>query len=325
MRGRGTTFAYRLKASNFYEHLPILVEIVREGRWRTNALKPETWIRLEFSSRLRKAHKDDDYDRTGKRRPGGPRFDKRNGALISWEARPYAEFEISNEEGETLSADEDIDGRLARAEARRGDGGHQLLLADRDSLRTLRGRTWAEYRENELCEERLDKLKGDTAAFDKLVAETIRRQILLTTALNLDSDESEVMAIVELLWSVGPRVYLNFVDQLNRKRLRNAWDRLDRKREKPAFKQKSREYGKKTRREWRYQLGDLPDRRERSYRDDQGAPKKKGEPGGCDRCGALDRRLCTCEVGGKRKRQPSPQELRELIEQRGTTLPPMPS
>jgi hypothetical protein len=48
--------------------------------------------------------------------------------------------------------------------------------------------------------------------------------------LELDQDDAEVLAVITLLWVVGPRTYLNFLDETNGKRIRNAWDRFNRSR-----------------------------------------------------------------------------------------------
>lgn len=37
-------FCVEIGAEQYYEHLPILVEILREGKWRTNALHPIPWL-----------------------------------------------------------------------------------------------------------------------------------------------------------------------------------------------------------------------------------------------------------------------------------------
>ena len=37
------------------------------------------------------------------------------------------------------------------------------------------------------------------------------------------------------LWDAHPRMYLNFLDEANKRRLRNAWDRFDRRRKEPDF------------------------------------------------------------------------------------------
>ena len=267
-------FCIEIRADHLYEHLPILVEIVQEGKWRTDSLKPKVWLLQQFVNRVGKTGHNDDYDRNGRRRAGGPKFDKRNGALISCETRPYVEFEIRGDDGETLAPDEAIDGRLARAQLQTGDGYCQLL-ADRESLRSLRRRTLAESIESDHCKTLCDMLQQDKPAFDKELAETIREQRPLITNLGLDPDEAEVLALTTLLWSVGPRRYLKFVDQSDRKRLRNAWDRVDRKQKNHAFKQTLRDSAQKTRREWEYLFGDPPDRAEKYYQDDRRVPRRE--------------------------------------------------
>lgn len=75
--------------------------------------------------------------------------------------------------------------------------------------------------------------------------------------MGLDQDEAEVLAVIELLWYVGPRMYLNFLDEANKRRIRNAWDRFDRKRKKSEwatlFRQGLRVFARETRRAWRHE------------------------------------------------------------------------
>jgi hypothetical protein len=108
-------------------------------------------------------------------------------------------------------------------------------------LRFLSGRTLAERHEASRCAEIVEALNHDRLLFDKLLAKTIADQKALSRRLGLDQDEAEVLAVTSLLWDVGPRMYLNFLDETNRKRIRNAWDRFDRQRKKPQFRRTLRE------------------------------------------------------------------------------------
>src|ERR1039458_3508856 len=69
-------FCVEIKAGAFYEHLPILVEILQEGKWRTDALSVRTWLRENLARRVKRISAPEDYDPTGKRHAGGPKFDK---------------------------------------------------------------------------------------------------------------------------------------------------------------------------------------------------------------------------------------------------------
>ncbi len=109
-------FCIEINAGDYYEHLPILVEILHEGKWRTNALDVRKWLRETFVRRVKRSASGavEDYDSTGKRRPGGPKFDNRNGALTEFGTRPYAEFAVLCEDGDTVGPEEVIEGRLER-------------------------------------------------------------------------------------------------------------------------------------------------------------------------------------------------------------------
>jgi hypothetical protein len=100
-------FCIEIKAGDLYEHLPILVEIVHEGKWRTDALKPLEWLRGKLARRVERLCGPEDYgpavasvDERGRpvisrtRRPSWPKFDKRNGAVIAVGTQPYTEFEV---------------------------------------------------------------------------------------------------------------------------------------------------------------------------------------------------------------------------------------
>jgi hypothetical protein len=112
------------------------------------------------------------------------------------------------------------------------EDGHivRVMLADRESLRILGHRTRAEQCEAYRCEDLADALKNDRAVFDKALTDAITAQRGLVERMELDQDEAVVLAVIELLWSVGPRMYLNFLDGPDKRRIRNAWDRLDRRR-----------------------------------------------------------------------------------------------
>jgi hypothetical protein len=96
----------------------ILVEIMREGKWRTDAWDIKRWLRQNLARRVKRSKGLEDYDRNGKRRPGDPKFDRRNGALTKCETRPFAEFEVRDEDGHSMSPDEAIDGWLAQKDSR---------------------------------------------------------------------------------------------------------------------------------------------------------------------------------------------------------------
>jgi hypothetical protein len=228
-------FCVDIKAGDLYEHLPILVEMVQEGKWRTDALRPKEWLRAQFAGRVKrqrsKVHDrsgQDDYDLAGQRRASGPRFDKRNGALVECEARPYVESEITNGKGGTVSPEEVIDGLYARRELTRADGDRFVKPADRKSLRYLKGMTLAERRETRRCEAMVFYLRAARPVFDKALADAIAHLGQVVEQMKMDQDEAEVLAVEELLWAVGPRRYLNYLEGAHHKRIRNAWDRLDR-------------------------------------------------------------------------------------------------
>ncbi len=227
-------FVLEIGAGQLYEHLPMLVALLREGNWRS-ALNPQAWLSKAWRNQARKCGSEDDYDRTGKRRPGGPKFDKRNGALLRIAIRPYAEFEMSNTEGERLSGEEVIDAAVAMKQTLRVSNYFHVPVADRESLKFLHGRTWAEAYEGQECERALNALQQDRPAFNEALARIIRQQRPLAERVELDSDEAEVLAVITLLWAAEPRTYLNFLDETNRKRIRNAWDRLDRRRKKQEW------------------------------------------------------------------------------------------
>jgi hypothetical protein len=231
-------------AEAYYEYLPIFLEILKEGKWRTRVLHVRPWLCENLARRVRRSGALEDYDATGKRRNAGPKFDKRNGALTAYTTRPFVEFEVLSKKGDRISPDEAIDGRIARKALQTAGGqfededGHRIgsTPADRDSLRFLGTRMLAERCEASRCAQMVDALKHERQLFDKVLAKTIIAQRALARRLGLDQDEAEVVAVISLLWAVGPRMYLNFLDETNRKRIRNAWDRFDRRVKKPQFR-----------------------------------------------------------------------------------------
>lgn len=232
-------FCIEIGAQRFYEHLSILKQIVDEGLWRTDALHPLGWLRQNLARRVKASRGLEDYDdRSGKRRPSGPKFDGRNGALIEYVMRPFAEFEVTNSDGETVSPEEVIDGRLARKSlCTAGDDEESFVMpADENSLQSLSRKTLAEWIESNKCKSNQLLLEHELPLFDRMLARTISEQRALTEQVGLDQDEAEVLGVITLLWAVGPRTYLNFLDETNRKRIRNAWDRFDRQLKKPQFR-----------------------------------------------------------------------------------------
>ncbi len=251
-------FCIEIKAGDFYEDLPILVEILHEGKWRTDALDPKKWLRENFTRRVRRSGRREDYGPTGRRRPGGPKFDKRSGALIAFSERPFTEFEVRNWDGDTISPDEEIEGRIARKNLQTVGGWDEYVPtfprpADRESLLLLGRRTLAEQYEASRCAQMVDALKHDRPMFDKELATAITAQQALTERLGLDRDEAEVLAVKSLLWDAGPRMFLKFLDGANQKRIRNAWDRLDRRGKRPEFRRILQESAKGTQEERRLQ------------------------------------------------------------------------
>jgi hypothetical protein len=239
-------FCREIKAEDFYEHLAILVEIVQEGKWRTKVLNVREWLRVQLARRAKRSTAPEDYGPTGRRRRGGPKFDKRNGALTAFATRPFTEFEVLSRDGESISPDEAIEGQLERKRLQTagdedGDSVGWIVPADRDSLRFLGRRTVAERCEASRCAQMADALKHDKATFDQALAERMAKQRRLVERMGLDQDEAEVLAVIELLWDAGPRMYLNFLDEANKRRVRNAWDRFDRRRKNTDFHRTLRE------------------------------------------------------------------------------------
>jgi hypothetical protein len=248
-------FCIEIKAEHFYEHLPILVEILHEGKWRTDALDAKKWLRENLAKRVKRVSPPEDYGPNGKRLPGGPKFDKRNGALTAFATRPYAEFEVLTRDGDTISPDEAIEGQIERRRLQMASGDEDdncvVMPADRESLRLLGRKTLAEWVEEDRCVWHLEMLQRNRPVFDAFLAQTISEQQVSAKCVGLDLDEAEALAVMTLLSATGPRAYLNHLDTANRRRLRNAFDRLHRKLEKSDwvafFRKTLREQARKRR------------------------------------------------------------------------------
>ena len=251
-------FCIEIGAERYYEYMPILVEIMQEGKWRTETLYPRKWLRANLARRVKRVSAAEDYDPTGKRRACGPRFDERSGALTAYATQPFTEFEALNQDGDTISGEEVILRKSLQASVQDDDGYDRVVMpADRESQMLLGRMTLAERYAASLCEFRAEQLEQDRPAFDQVLADAMSRQRELVERIGLDPDEAEVLAVIELLWHVGPRMYLNFLDKTNNRRIRNAWDRFDRKRKKPEwatlFRQTLREFTNKTRATWSHE------------------------------------------------------------------------
>jgi hypothetical protein len=231
-----------INAEDYYEHLPTFVEILLEGTWRTDALNVRGWLRQSLARRVERMMPDD-YAPVGhrslRRRPGGPKFDRRNGALTAFVTRPYVEFETLNEDGETMTPEEAIAGRIERKKLQTAGGEDENIVpmpADRESLQFLGRRTYAEKWEALRCAQMVEALKNDRPTFDRELAKAVHDQRRLVKRLELDRYEAEVVAVISLLWDAGPRMYLKFLDETTKRRMRNAWDRLDRRKKNPDFR-----------------------------------------------------------------------------------------
>ena len=231
-----------INAGDYYEHLPTFVEILQEGKWRTDALNVRRWLRQNLAKRVERMMPDD-YGPIGRRslrrRSVGPKFDHRNGALIAPATLPFVEFEGLNQEGETITPEEAIQGRIEREKLQTAGGEDENIVpmpADRDSLQFLGRRTYAEKWEALRCAQMVEALKNDRPTFDRELAKAVHEQRWLAKRFGLDRDEAEVVAVISLLWDAGPRMYLKFLDETNKRRMRNAWDRLDRRKKNPDFR-----------------------------------------------------------------------------------------
>src|SRR5208337_3828879 len=113
-------------------------------------------LRENLAKRVKRIIAPEDYDPTGKRRAGGPKFDKRNGALTAAATRPFTEFAGFGEDGDTIPPDEAIEGRIAKKDLlTTGDeDSYESVIpmpADRESLKLLGRLTQAERWESWDC------------------------------------------------------------------------------------------------------------------------------------------------------------------------------
>jgi len=166
-------FCIEIKAGSYYEHLPILFEILQEGKWRTDSLYPMRWLRENFARRVKRVSPQEDYGPTGKRLPGGPKIDKRNGAVTALSFRPFAEFESEvGGDGDIIPAIEVLEGRIARKELETS-GGQEYLWESRDQSAATSPLDGNSARLNcaELgasdCNRLADALKRDRRVFEK--------------------------------------------------------------------------------------------------------------------------------------------------------------
>jgi hypothetical protein len=218
-------FCVEINAEDFYEHLPTFVEIPQEGKWRTDALDVRKWLRGNLAKRVRRLCGPEDYgpsvasaDDHGRpvisetRRPSWPKFDKRNGALVAVGTQPFTELEVQDGDGESMTSEEAVDCQVGQTA--QDEDGHinRVMLANSESLRILGHRTRAEHCEAYRREDMAVALKNDRAAFYKALTDAITAQRELVKRMELDQDEAVVLAVIQLLWSVGPRMYLNFLD-----------------------------------------------------------------------------------------------------------------
>jgi|SRR5271165_181796 len=54
-------FCIEINAEDFYEHLPIFVEILPDGKWRTDALDVRKWLRGNLAKRVKRMCGSEDY------------------------------------------------------------------------------------------------------------------------------------------------------------------------------------------------------------------------------------------------------------------------
>src|SRR5271165_4571925 len=305
-------FCIEINAENFYEHLPIFVEILQEGNWRTDALDVRRWLRGNLAKRVKRLCGPEDYgpavasvDEQGRpvisrtRRPSGLRFDKRDGTLIAFGTQPYTEFEVEDGDGKSMTSEEAVDYYAAQtAEDEDGDI-IRVMPDDRYTPKFLREKTWAEWFD---CAP-VFLLREDRPEFDKLLAQTISDGRVLATRMGLDQDEAEALAVTALLWSHGPRAYLNFLDGPNKKRVRNAFDRISRRLRNPewqsSLRKALRELASETRSRWNKKYWDDYYRRteRRGWRHliVHDVPPKVSLWPACKRCNHI---LCVCGVIG---------------------------
>ena len=226
-------FCIEIKAEDNYEALSTFVEILQEGKWRTDALNVRPWLRKNLAKRVKRFSAPEDYGPMGKRLPSRRRFDRRSGALTAFSTRPFTEFAVVHSDKDDISPEDHIE-HLTLGQRDEDDRG-AWMPADRESLKFLGGRTYAEKFESQNCSRMVYALRHDRSAFNKELARAITEQQALANTLGLDRDEAEVLAVMSLLWDAGPRMYLNFLGGAEKKRTRNAWDRLDRLRKQERF------------------------------------------------------------------------------------------
>ncbi|MGC2111768.1 MAG: hypothetical protein WA655_19790 [Candidatus Korobacteraceae bacterium] len=202
-------------------------------------------MRKNLAQRIKRSGMAEDYDPTGKRLPAGPKFDHRSGALSAFATRPFTEFAVLCEDGDTIDPVEVIEGQLERKRLQTVSGDEDnngsVMPADRESKRLLGRRTMAEKLEALQCARMLQALQHDKPAFEEALAKAIVHLRGIALQMGLDQNEAEVAAVMSLLWDAGPRTYLNFLDRTDKRRIRNAWDRLDRRRKESGFRLKLRE------------------------------------------------------------------------------------
>ena len=154
-------FCAEIGAQDYYEHVPILAEILQERKWRTDVLYPKKWLRENLARRVRRFSAPEDYGPTGKRCAGGPKVDKRNGALTAFATRPFAEFEVLSGDGKTTSGEEAVERKRLQMVEWDDEGYERVVMsADRETLRFLGGRTLAERCEAARCVQIAEALAG---------------------------------------------------------------------------------------------------------------------------------------------------------------------
>ena len=219
--------------------------------------------------------------------------------MIAFGTQPYTEFEVEDGDGESMTSEEAVDYYAAQtAEDEDGDI-IRVMPADRYTPKFLREKTWAEWFD---CAP-VFLLREDRPEFDKLLAQTISDGRVLATRMGLDQDEAEALAVTALLWSHGPRAYLNFLDGPNKKRVRNAFDRISRRLRNPewqsSLRKALRELAIETRSRWNKKYWDdyyrRTDRRGWRHLIVHDVPPKVSLWPACKRCNHI---LCVCGVIG---------------------------
>ena len=59
-------FCIEIGEERYYEYMPILVEIMQEGKWRTDTLYPRKWLRENLAKRVKRVSVPEDYGPTGR-------------------------------------------------------------------------------------------------------------------------------------------------------------------------------------------------------------------------------------------------------------------